>query len=252
GNPETVTDETGHWPWDNVVAAVTNVVQAVAPAVANIVQQAAPVVASVANAALGISDMVNDVKTLFNPNASWQDKFGSVVNLGFNVFMDATTVMGVGEGLKGLEIVGKFAADEGMHAVGEGAEKDLAEQGEKEAAENASDACSLNSFAYATVVATPHGKQQIGSLKVGSTVLAYDGATGKVKSEQVQQVFIHHDDNLLDVTLSTTTTTPVAQDQDHSASKQREAEVAAHGAHAPPATETMHTTTEHPFLTSEL
>jgi hypothetical protein len=130
GNPETLTDATGQWPWDNVVKAVTNVVAAVAPAVAAVVQAAAPVVGAVVNATLGISDMVNDVKTIFNPNASWQDTFGSIVNLGFNVFMDATTVIGVGEGLKALEIGGKLAADVGEQAVKDGAEKVLEDGGE--------------------------------------------------------------------------------------------------------------------------
>jgi hypothetical protein len=70
----------------------------------------------------------------------------------------------------------------------------------------------------------------------------------------VQHVLIHHDTNLLDVTLSTATTLPkVSQPgQDASARKQQQAAVAAHGSQAPPTSETIHTTTEHPFLTQEL
>jgi hypothetical protein len=111
-----------------------------------------------------------------------------------------------------------------------------------------------NSFAYATVVATPTGAKPIGSLKVGEPVLAYDGASGKVQAEPVQHVLIHHDTNLLDVTLSMATTLPkVSQPgQDASARKQQQAAVAAHGSQAPPTSETIHTTTEHPFLTQEL
>ncbi len=103
-------------------------------------------------------------------------------------------------------------------------------------------------------MATPTGAKPIGTLTVGEQVLAYDGATGKVKAEPVQHVFVHHDTNLLDVTLSTptTATTKASQPgQDHSSSKQQAAEVAAHGSQAPPATETLHTTTEHPFLTTD-
>ena len=257
GNPETMTDETGHWPWDNVVAAVTNVVAAVAPAIAAVVQAAAPVVGAVANAALGISDMVNDVKTIFNPNASWQDKFGSVVNLGFNVFMDATTVIGVGEGLKTLEIGGKLAADVGEQAVKDGAEqlvKDggeaVAKDGEQNVVKDVVKGC--DSFRADTPVATPSGAQAIGTLKVGSIVLAVDGRSGKVKAEPVLHVFINHDTNLLDVTLANVTVSSATVNAAQVTTKQQGAALASHGSQAPPATETLHTTTEHPFLTKEL
>nr|MBA3823037.1 hypothetical protein [Ktedonobacterales bacterium] len=268
GNPETLTDATGHWPdiLDHAIKTVTNVVQAVAPAVAHVVQAAAPVVGAVLDGALGISDMVNDVKTLFNPNASWQDKFGSIVNLGFNAFMDATTVIGVGEGLKaayvgvkaGLEIGAKFAGKEavemGEREAAELAAKEGGELGEKGAGDALEDVCKVgNSFEYTTPVATPAGQQAIGTLKVGDKVLALDAATGKTKVETVQHVFINHDDNLLDVTLAADTKTQTKpQDVTASAQKQQDAALASHGSQAPPTQEVLHTTTEHPFLTAEL
>jgi hypothetical protein len=79
-------------------------------------------------------------------------------------------------------------------------------------------------------------------------VLAYDGPSGKVKSEPVQHVFINHDTNLLDVTLAAV---PAAQQGNHASTKQQGAALASHGSQAPPP-EVLHTTTEHPFLTAEL
>ncbi len=171
--------------------------------------------------------------------------------------MDATTVIGVGEGLKALEIGGKLAADVGEQAVKDGAEKvledggeaaarDGTEQEEKNLAEQAAGGC--NSFAYATLVATPKGEQAIGTLKVGDKVLAYDGPSGKVKSEPVQHVFVNHDTNLLDVTLAPA---PTVHQGNHASTKQQGAALASHGSQAPP-DEVLHTTTEHPFLTAEL
>lgn len=64
-------------------------------------------------------------------------------------------------------------------------------------------------------------------------------------------VFINHDTNLLDVTLApATTAAKAALTDDSSAAKQAKAATDAHGAQAPPS-ETLHTTTEHPFLTTD-
>lgn len=95
----------------------------------------------------------------------------------------------------------------------------------------------------------------IDTLQVGDQVLAYDSASGQVHAEPVQHVFVNHDDNLLDVTLASDTSAGTAP---HSApteaAKQHDAAVASHGSQAPPSTattETVHTTTEHPFLTAD-
>jgi hypothetical protein len=98
-------------------------------------------------------------------------------------------------------------------------------------------------------VATPAGEVPIASLKAGDTVQAYDPATHTVQSKPVQHVFINHDSNLLDVTLAIV---PAAKSATQATStKQRSADVASHGSQAPTATETLHTTTEHPFLTTD-
>ena len=119
GNPETASDPSGQWPWDNVVKAVTHVVKAAASAVVHVVQVAAPIVASVADSALGISSMIGDVKTLFDPHKSWTDKLFSVVDLAVNVAMDVDTITGTGEAARaaymGLKVGVKFAGKEAEH-----------------------------------------------------------------------------------------------------------------------------------------
>ena len=101
------------------------------------------------------------------------------------------------------------------------------------------------------MIATPTGKQAIGTLKEGDQVTAYDPASKHTSTQTVQQVFINHDTDLLDVTLSTPT--PSAKPEAApTKSKQQDAEVASHGSHAPPSThETIHTTQKHPWLTTD-
>ena len=224
-----------------------------APAIAHVIQVAAPVVMAVADSTLGISSMINDVKTVFDPHVSWTAKLMSVADLAINVAMDVDMVTGTGEGIRaayvGIKSTVKLAGKEAEHAViAESehlAEKEV-ENTTKHEVEGAVEH-SCNSFAADTPVATPTGAQPIGTLSVGDTVLAVDGANGKVIAEPVQHVFINHDDNLLDVTLTTSDphTSP-------STTKQQQADVAAHGSQAPPTDEILHTTTEHPFLTVEL
>ena len=82
---------------------------------------------------------------------------------------------------------------------------------------------------------------------MGDQVTAYDSTTGKAQPETVQHVFINHDDNLLDVTIADAKPTTAIDPKN----KQQDAAVAAHGSQAPPSSETIHTTTEHPFLTND-
>jgi RHS repeat-associated protein len=60
-----------------------------------------------------------------------------------------------------------------------------------------------NSFSAETVVATPNGEQTIGSLKEGDQILAFDPETKQPSQQTVEKVYINHDTDLLDVTLST-------------------------------------------------
>jgi RHS repeat-associated protein len=91
------------------------------------------------------------------------------------------------------------------------------------------DACS---FTATTNVATTHGEQAIGTLKIGQQVLAYNPTTKKMEYEPILQVWIHQDNDLVDLTITTTTYGP-------------------HGATATKTSETIHTNKKHPFFTKE-
>jgi RHS repeat-associated protein len=109
-------------------------------------------------------------------------------------------------------------------------------------------ACGL-SFASNTPVATPTGEKPIADIQVGDQVQAYDVATQKETTQTVQQIFINHDNDLIDVTIRVDTTAKPTTKADAN-TKQQDAEVNSHGSHAPPA-ETIHTTEKHPWLTTK-
>src|SRR5712692_7147639 len=92
--------------------------------------------------------------------------------------------------------------------------------------------CGALSFAPETRVTTDHGQQAIGTLQVGERVLAYNPKTGKMEQEPILHVWINHDHDLVDLTITTTTK----------------------GEHGKPATKTsevIHTNQKHPFFTME-
>src|SRR5262249_46605047 len=94
-------------------------------------------------------------------------------------------------------------------------------------------------------------EKPINAVQPGDQVQAYDPATKKVSTQTVQQVFINHDNDLIDVTLAVNTQAKAGQDASKS-DKQQSADVASHGSQAPPSTttETVHTTQNHPWLTT--
>jgi len=88
------------------------------------------------------------------------------------------------------------------------------------------------SFTSDTQVMTAKGEKAIGDLKVGDKVLAYNPKTHKMELEPILHVWKHTDSDLIDLTL--TISTP-AHD----------------GKPASTESETIHTTSEHPFLTQD-
>jgi Pretoxin HINT domain len=114
-------------------------------------------------------------------------------------------------------------------------------------------------------VTTSSDSVAIGTLKVEDLVIAYNSATGQTQAEPVQHVFVNHDDNLLDVTLTTTSDAQPVTDGSKAPNKAQDFATLSHGKHAGPSTstdssvrtasqtttETLHTTTEHPFLTTD-
>lgn len=179
-------------------------------------------VAKVADVVTGFSSVVNDVGTIFNGNTSFWQKLGAVGDLALNVGMDISMFTGAGELARGAELLFKGGMDLGEH---------LLENGGGDLLEHAVEGCGL-SFAPATLVATARGEQAIGTMQVGQKVWAYNSKAHKMELEAVLHVWINHDNDLVDLTL--TTTTP-----------------AQHGKAMTKTSETIHTNKKHPFLTME-
>ena len=95
--------------------------------------------------------------------------------------------------------------------------------------DTSSGACS---FTPDTHVATDHGEQPIGTLHVGDAVWAYNPHSQKMEEQPIKHVWIHTDDDLVDLTITSTQST-----QDGKATQQ--------------SSEVVHTNQKHPFLTQE-
>jgi hypothetical protein len=77
-----------------------------------------------------------------------------------------------------------------------------------------------------------HGSQAIGTIRPGEKVLAYNPKTQRMELEPVVRVWINHDSDLVDLTVTSSTHAP------HSTVVQKHSEV-------------IHTNQRHPFLTLE-
>lgn len=64
------------------------------------------------------------------------------------------------------------------------------------------------SFTPSTEVTTSHGKQAIGTMHVGEKVLAYTPTPHKIEWEPVEHVWIHTDNDLVDLTITPTPHAP--------------------------------------------
>jgi hypothetical protein len=91
--------------------------------------------------------------------------------------------------------------------------------------------CGPLSFTPDTAVTTDHGKQAIGTLRVGERVLAYNPKTHKMEQKSILHVWINHDHDLVDLTITTTT-------------KGADGKVTR-------TSEVVHTNQKHPFFTME-
>lgn len=88
------------------------------------------------------------------------------------------------------------------------------------------------SFTSETTVTTAQGKEAIGTLRVGDTVLAYNPKTHKLELQPILHVWTHSDQDLVDVTI--TSTPSLHQGKATTSTREK-----------------LHTTSEHPFLTAE-
>ena len=97
----------------------------------------------VADFVTGFSSMINDIKTIFSGKASFLQKLEAVGDLALNVGMDVSMLFGVGEALKGGELLikggidlgEKFAQDGGLNLVEKEAGA-LTDQGAKDLAKD--------------------------------------------------------------------------------------------------------------------
>jgi RHS repeat-associated protein len=166
--------------------------------------------------ATGISSMRHDYQVLDDKHASVGAQLWAVGDLAFNGISDVLMFTGAGELIRGGTILEHLGADELGH-LGEQALAD----------------CGLGlSFIAATRVATAQGERAIGSLHPADKVWAYNPKTHKMELQPILHVWINHDHDLVDLTLTTTTK-------------------AQHGKTALRTSETIHTNQKHPFLTAE-
>jgi RHS repeat-associated protein len=192
---------------------------------------------SVADFVTGASSMISDVQTLFDSKTSLWQKVLAGGDLLLNASMDVMMLTGIGEGLRGAELLLKGGIDLAEH-VGEDmlaheGEQVLAHEGESTLAHvTEGGGCMGLSFAPATLVATARGEQAIGKLHVGDKVWAYNPKTHQMELEPVLHVWINHDNDLVDLTLITINHAP-------------------HSAVGTKTSETIHTNKKHPFLTKE-
>jgi RHS repeat-associated protein len=88
------------------------------------------------------------------------------------------------------------------------------------------------SFTPQTKVETKHGEQAIGTLALGEQVFAYNPKTRKMEYEPILHVWIHQDNDLVDLTITFVTYT-------------------SHSRAVTKTSETIHTNKKHPFFTEE-
>jgi RHS repeat-associated protein len=165
----------------------------------------------------GYSAIGNDIQTMNNDQASLRDRYSAGVDLLTNLAMDALLLTGVGEEARAGDLVQRGADEVGQQLL-RTAEDGLSHLG-----------CS---FTSATLVATVRGPQAIGTLHIGDKVLAYNPKTHKMEMQPILHVWIHPDNDLIDLTIVTTAK-------------------GAHGASSKSKSEVVHTNQKHPFLTTE-
>ena len=187
------------------------------------------------NAALTTDDIVtyvcllsvqcDEALTAYNRSVAWQAFLNDVAmgitigEIGAGIF-DALTTGDPSE----FEAASQQLGEEAVTS----AETDLLND---EAQTLESGACS---FTSETPVETDKGKEPIGRLRAGEKVLAYNAQTHKTELEPILHVWIHQDDDLVDLTLMS-----LAQAGDGKSSQRERTN------------EVIHTNKKHPFLTTE-
>ncbi len=215
GNPETLTDPTGLYGWRYWSHRSTQ----------NFWDKVGNFFGDVVDAFTGFRSIFHDVGTLFNPRESAVHKVWAGIDLAFNVGMDVLGFASFGvEG--GLAREGEAAIREGAGAFREGEAALHDGEGFGHSIEG------FCSFTFSTQVMTDHGEKAIGKLQIGEKVEAYNPNTHKMELEPIVHVWIHTDNDLVDLTMTTTIHAP------HSTTVTKKSEV-------------VHTNQKHPFFTQE-
>ncbi|MGB8346061.1 MAG: RHS repeat-associated core domain-containing protein, partial [Ktedonobacteraceae bacterium] len=179
------------------------------------------------NAATGVFSMVHELNTIFNGKASWGERVKAGIGLAVNLALDFSDLW-VGRAAElAFEGIGHIA--EGLGHVFEGGE-DFARGGED--VTRGIEDVGFCSFTPTTKVATKKGEQPIGKLHIGEKVLAYNPQTHKMEYEPILHVWIHTDNDLVNLTLTTKTHAP-------------------HSIVSTATSEVIHTNKKHPFFTEE-
>jgi RHS repeat-associated protein len=147
-------------------------------------------------------------------NWSWGDTWavvGIVALVVVSIALTITVVGSAGDIATGAGIAalgGELAADGAADAAVDGAADaavEGAESGAEDASSEADDAlsCAAQSFTPTTKVVLASGAAvALASVKVGDKVLATDPSTGVTSAKTVDHVWIDHDDDLMDVTVT--------------------------------------------------
>jgi RHS repeat-associated protein len=246
-NPETHNDPSGHcWPLCTMLlgAVIGAAISVGTTVIGNAIQGKPTSAGDIAKAAV-VGAVSGAISGLAGPEAGPIAKvaIGALSSGAGQLVSNALSHKPLMDGVAQATVIGGVTGGlvEGAGALVKGA------SGEAGAAEGAiseaAGSCGL-SFRADTPVATPTGEQAISTLQVGDHVQAYNPVTKTVSTQTVQQVFINHDSDLMDVTLAVHPTS--------TQTKQQQTAIVSHGSHAPPIqTEVIHTTQKHPWLTTK-
>ena len=249
-NPETHNDPTGHcWPLCTMIigAIVGAVVSVAVTVVSNAVQGKPTSWGEVAQSAV-VGAVSGAVAGLAGPEAGPLAKMavGALSSGAGQMASNAMSGKPLMDGVGQAAVVGGVTGGlmEGAGGLMKGAGSLLKKGGTtvlKDAESASSDAENTLasaeedggacSFVSTTPVATDHGKQAISTLEVGEKVWAYNPQTKKMELEPIQHIWLNHDNDLVDVTLTAT-----IKGSNRKTSQQNEV---------------IHTNEKHPFLTKE-
>ena len=209
-NPEGRTDPTGHfWPLCTMLigAVIGAAVSVAATVVTSAIQGKAPTGGELLQAA-AVGAVTGAITGLVGPEAGplAHVAVGALANgagqMVGNLMSGKPLMSGVGEAVVTGAITGGLV--EGAGALLKGVGSKVLSSVEEDTASHLNLEGTTCSFTPQTVVATQHGKQAIGKVQVGERVLAYNPKTGKMELEPILHVWIHADNDLIDLTLTTT------------------------------------------------